>query len=161
MYASWGLFNLRNKSCLNDLNGEDNASKCRYASIPPYKDWIYRFAKTCAIFALLTYKLMLTHYFTNNLPDLPYRSHTVDNNVSYYGCPLVVWPEFLNQGIDKVLYIIWMMRPLSNTSRNNAPGMFCWIDIWRPGWPVHHTDNIVVKEGRGLLRCVGTSIILH
>ena len=56
MYASWGLFNLRNKSWLNGLNSEDNASKCRYASISPYKDWIYRFAKTCAIFALLTYK---------------------------------------------------------------------------------------------------------
>ena len=49
----------------------------------PHKDCIYRFAKTCAIFALITYKLMLTHYFTNNLHYLPYRSHTPDNNVSY------------------------------------------------------------------------------
>ena len=49
-----------------------------------YKDCIYRFAKTCAIVALLTYnKIMSTHYFTNNLQDLAYRSHTPDNNVSY------------------------------------------------------------------------------
>ena len=83
LYASRGLFKLRNKSWLNDLYGEDNDSKCRCASILPYKDWIYRFAKTCAIFALLPYKLMLTHSFTNNLSDLPYRSHIPDNNVSY------------------------------------------------------------------------------
>ena len=69
------------KSWLNELYGEDNASKC----------WIYRFAKTCAIFALLTYKLMLTHYFTNNLPDLPCRSHTPDNT-------LVVWPAIPGPG---------------------------------------------------------------
>ena len=90
LYASRGLFKLRNKSWLNYMYGEDNASKCRCASIPPYKDWIYRFAKTCAIFALLTYKIMLTHSFTNNLPDLPYRSHTPDKNVSYSWCPLGV-----------------------------------------------------------------------
>ena len=83
MYASRGLFKLCNKSWFSDLYAEDNAFKCRCASIPPYKDWIYRFAKTCAIFVLLTYKPMLTHSFTNNLPDLPYRSHTPDNNVSY------------------------------------------------------------------------------
>ena len=91
LYASRGSFTLRSKLWLNDRYGEDNACKCTCASIPPYKDWIYRLAKTCAIFALLTYKLMLTHYFTNNLPDLPYRSHTPDNNVSYSRCPLVVW----------------------------------------------------------------------
>ena len=84
LYASRGLLKLRNKSWLNDHYGEDNASNGRCASIPPYKDWIYRFAKTCAIFALsLTYKLMVTHSFTNNLPDLPHRSHSPDNNVSY------------------------------------------------------------------------------
>ena len=83
LYASRGLFKLRDKSWLNDLYREDIASKCRCASIPPYKDWIYRFAKTCAIIDLLTYKLMFTHYVTNNLYDLPYRSHTPDNNVSY------------------------------------------------------------------------------
>ena len=83
MYASRGLFKLRNKSWFNDLYAEDNASKCRCASIPTYEDWIYRFSKTCANFALLTYKLMLTHSFTNNMPDLPYRSHTPDSNVSY------------------------------------------------------------------------------
>ena len=50
---------------------------------PPFKDLIYRFTKTCVIFALLTYKLMLTHYFTNNLSVLPYRSRTPDNDVSH------------------------------------------------------------------------------
>ena len=28
--------------------------------------------------------------------------------------------QFLNQVIDTFLYILWMMRPLSNTSRKNA-----------------------------------------
>ena len=83
LYASRRLFRLHNTTWLHDLYGEDNASTYRFASIPPYQDWIYRFAKTCTIFALLTYKLMLPHSFTNNLPDLPYRSHTSDNNVSY------------------------------------------------------------------------------
>ena len=85
-------------SWLNDLYGEDNASKCRCASIPPYKDWIYRFTKTCAIFALLTYKLMLTYSFTNNLSGLPYRSHTPDNDLSYSRCALVVWPAIPEPG---------------------------------------------------------------
>ena len=32
---------LRNKSWFDDLYAEDNASKCKCASIPLYKDWIY------------------------------------------------------------------------------------------------------------------------
>ena len=31
--------------------------------------------------------------------------------------------QFRNQGFDTVLYIPWMLRPLSNTSRKVAPGM--------------------------------------
>ena len=85
LYGSRWLFKLRNKSLLNYIFGEDNASKCRWASIPQYKDWIYKFTKTCAIliFALLMYTLMLTHYFTNDLSGLTYRSHTPDNDLSY------------------------------------------------------------------------------
>ena len=37
--------------------------------------------------------------------------------------------QFQNQGIDKVLYIFWMIRPLSNMSRKNAPGMLYWIEV--------------------------------
>ena len=154
MYASRGLFKLRNNSWLNDLYGEDNASKCRCASIPQYKDWIYRFAKTCAIFALLTYKSitclasLIVHTF------LTTTSHTPDA-LQWYGL------QFLNQSIDKVLYILWMMISLSNTSRKNAPCMFCWVEVWRPGWPVHHTDTCVINEGHGNLSCVGRRIVLH
>ena len=38
--ASRGLSKLRNKSWLIDLYGEDNASTCRCAPIPLYKDWL-------------------------------------------------------------------------------------------------------------------------
>ena len=65
------------------MYAEDNASKCRRASLPPNMDWIYRHRKTCPIFALLTYILLLTHYFTNNLYGLTYRSHMPDNDVAY------------------------------------------------------------------------------
>ena len=41
--------------------------------------------------------------------------------------------QFLNQGFDKDLYILWIMRPLSNASRKNVPGMFYWIEVWRSG----------------------------
>ena len=68
---------------------------------------------------------------------------------------------FLDQGIDKVLYIPWRMQLLSNTSRTNVPGMFYWVEVWRTGWPVHHTDNLVIKEGRGHPCCWGICIILH
>ncbi len=61
LYASRGLSKLRKTSWLNDLYSEDNASKCRRASTPPYDDWIYWFTNTCAIFALLTKKLMSTN----------------------------------------------------------------------------------------------------
>ena len=77
-YASRGVSKLCKKSWLNDLYGEDNAS----TSTPPYKDWIYWFTTTCAIFALLTDNLMLTHSLTNNLYGLPYRPHTPDIDVA-------------------------------------------------------------------------------
>ena len=66
--------------------------------------------------------------------------------------------QFLNQVIDKVLlmYIPWIMRSLSNTSRNNVSGMFYWGKVWKPGWPVHHTDTFVIKKGHGHPSCVGT-----
>ena len=35
-----GLSKLRNKQWLNGLYGEDNASRCRCAPIPLYKDWL-------------------------------------------------------------------------------------------------------------------------
>ena len=54
LYASRGVSTLRIKAWLNDLYGEDNASTCRCAPTPPYKDWNYWFTKTCAIFAVLT-----------------------------------------------------------------------------------------------------------
>ena len=81
---------LRKKSLLNDIYGGDNASKCRCASTPQYKDWVYWITKTCAIFALLTYNLMLTNYFSNNLYDLPDRPHTPDIDVAFTWCPFVV-----------------------------------------------------------------------
>ena len=71
LYASRGLFKLCNKSRLHDLYGEDNATKRRCASIPPYKDCIYWFTKTCTIFAMLSYKLMIIKSFTNNLYPWP------------------------------------------------------------------------------------------
>ena len=40
MHTSRGLSKLRNKQWLNDLYGEDNASRCRCAPIPLYKDWL-------------------------------------------------------------------------------------------------------------------------
>ena len=40
LHASRGLSKLRNKLWLNDLYGEDNASRCRSAPIPLYKDWL-------------------------------------------------------------------------------------------------------------------------
>ena len=40
MHASRGLSKLRNKQWLNDLYDEDNASRCRCAPIPLYKDWL-------------------------------------------------------------------------------------------------------------------------
>ena len=40
MLHSRGLSKLRNKQWLNDLYGEDNASRCRCAPIPLYKDWL-------------------------------------------------------------------------------------------------------------------------
>ena len=48
------------------------------------------FSKTCAIFALLSYKLILSNYFTNNLYALPYRSQTPDNDLAYSWWPFVV-----------------------------------------------------------------------
>ena len=43
----------------------------------------------------------------------------------------LVWhgQQFRNEGIDTVLYIPWMTRPLSNTSRKNAPGMSYWVEV--------------------------------
>ena len=69
--------------------------------------------------------------------------------------------QLLNLVIDTFLYNLWMMRPLSNTSRKNIPDMFNWIEVWRPGWPVHHTDTFVINEGYGHPSCVGMCIILH
>ena len=83
LYVSRGVPKLRKKSLLNDLYGEDNASTSRCASTLPYKDWLYWFIKTCAIFAVLTYNLMLTNSFTNNVYDLPYRPHNPDIEVAY------------------------------------------------------------------------------
>ena len=40
LHASRGLSKLRNKQWLNDLYGEDNASRCRCAPIFLYKDWL-------------------------------------------------------------------------------------------------------------------------
>ena len=37
-YVSRGIYMVRNKSWLNDLYGEDNASRGGCAYIPPYKD---------------------------------------------------------------------------------------------------------------------------
>ena len=59
--VSRGVSKLRKESWLNDVYREDNASTCRRASTPPYKDWIYWFTKTCAISAVLTDNLMLTN----------------------------------------------------------------------------------------------------
>ena len=117
-YASSGLSKLHKKSWLKDFNCEDNASKCTCvcASTPLYKDWIYRFTKTCAIFALLTYKLMLTHsVIVHQLLTTTW--HTPDG-LLWYGL------QFFHQGIDTVVYILWIMRPLANTSGKNVPGMF-------------------------------------
>ena len=55
MYASRGLCKLRNKSWFNDQYGEDNACRCRCASTPPYRDWIYWLTETFTIFALSNY----------------------------------------------------------------------------------------------------------
>ena len=40
LHTSRGLSKLRNKSWLIDLYGEDNASRCRCAPVPLYKDWL-------------------------------------------------------------------------------------------------------------------------
>ena len=50
------------KSWLNDLNGEDDVSRCMCTPTHPYnyKDCTYCFRKTFAIFTLLTNTLMLT-----------------------------------------------------------------------------------------------------
>ena len=65
LYVSRGVSKLRKKSLLNELYGEDNASTSRCASTHPYKDCIYWFIKTCAIF------------------DLPYRPHNPDIEMAY------------------------------------------------------------------------------
>ena len=104
-----------------------------------YKDWIYWFTKTCAIFVLLTYNLMLTNSFINNLYDLPYRPTLLTSTCHTADARLWYDLQFLNQGIDKIMYILWIMRPLSNMSTKNVPCMFYWIEVWRPGWPVHRT----------------------
>ena len=36
---------------------------------------------------------------------------------------------FLNQGIDQVMSVLWMMRPLWNTSRNNIMFQVCSIGL--------------------------------
>ena len=46
LYVCRGIYNVRNKSWLNELHGENNVSSGGRASIPPYKDWIYWFTKT-------------------------------------------------------------------------------------------------------------------
>ena len=81
--TSRGCLKLRNKSWLNDLYGEDNVSKCRCASVPPYNDFIYWFIKPCTIFALLSYKFMIINSFTNNLYGLPCGSHTRSSDMAY------------------------------------------------------------------------------
>ena len=40
LHVGRGLSKLRNKSWLIDLYGADNASTCRCAPIPLYKDWL-------------------------------------------------------------------------------------------------------------------------
>ena len=80
--------------------------------------------------------------------------HTADA-LLWYGL------QFLNYAIDKVLYILWMMQPLSNPSRKNTPGMFYWGEVWRTGWPVHHIDTFAMKGGNGHTSCVGTCTMLH
>ena len=64
-----GLSKVRNTSWSNALYGGNKASTCICAATPPHMDWIYWFSKNmlCTAFELLTYRLMLTDYFTNNL----------------------------------------------------------------------------------------------
>ena len=129
---------------MNELYCEYNDSKCKCARTPPYKDRIYWFAKTCTMFALLSYKFMIINSFTYNLYGVLHTLltatwHTPDA-LLWYGL------QFLNRGMDKVMHILWMMRPLSDTSRKSVPSMLYWVEVWRPNWPVHHTDNLVTKE---------------
>ena len=98
MYGSRGLFKLRHKSWLNHIHGEDNAYKCRCASTSPHTGWNYWFTETCTIFALLSYKFMIIHYFTNNLSGLPSSSHTPDSDMPYSLCPFVIWPAIPEPG---------------------------------------------------------------
>ena len=84
--------------------------------------------------------------------------HTPDDPsevIMVYGLP------FLNKGIGKGLHTFWWMLSLSDTSRKHVPIMFYWIEVWGPGWPVHHSDTFVIQEGHGQSSCVGTCIILH
>ena len=83
LYVSRGVSKLCKKSLLNDLYGEDNASTSRCACTPPYKDWMFWFIKTCALFAVLIDNVMLINYFTNNVYDVPYRPHNPDIDVAY------------------------------------------------------------------------------
>ena len=55
LYASRGLYKLRNKSRFNDQCGGDNDCRCRCASTPPYMDWIYWLTETFTIFELSNY----------------------------------------------------------------------------------------------------------
>ena len=77
----------------------------------------------CAIFAVLTDNLMLTNYFSNNLYGLPYDAHTPASMWHTPDALLRYHLQFLNQGFDKGLYILLIMRPLSNASRKNVPGL--------------------------------------
>ena len=57
------------------------------------------------------------------------------------------------------LYIFWMMQPFSNTSRKNAPGMLCWVDVGDLAGQfitMIHMSSVKVMDS-----CVGTCIILH
>ena len=55
-------------------------------------------ANNVQYFTLLTYKLLLTHYITNNLYDIPYRPHSPGNDMAYSWCPYVIWPAIPERG---------------------------------------------------------------
>ena len=75
--------------------------------------------KTCAIFALLNYRLHNVSPTCMASPTvhtlLTATWHTHDALKLWYGL------QFMNQDIDKVLYILWIMRPLSNAAGKNVP----------------------------------------
>ena len=82
-YVTRGIFKVRNTSWLNDLYGEDNVSRVGVHQYPHIRIEFIGLPKRCAMIVLLIYKLMLTHFFTNNLYGLPYRPYPPGSDVAY------------------------------------------------------------------------------